>query len=381
MILNAVMCVWNEEDIIESTVKHLLAQGCSNVFIVDNASTDKTVDIAINAGAILIDSFESEYFNEFEKIAHLNTVVRDYNTQSNEDYVWWLYVDADEFPNIEGEIIVNYLNMLDNSIRAVQGYMFNHLPTHPPYHIQGYHPVDFQPLCAKSNIEKIPLLRYDKGKPHLYSSGGAHYFDTCGESISVAKKVLNIHHFNYRKLEDSICRLKNLTTKNKDGISRIDWMDKKEQISKNTSNARSMYHDRYNSIKFMYNQNKYSILMTDYLEYSYKNITRWYDINNLNIEGDTLLGKGIRNYFLKNYDLALFNFNNLLEIINDEKMKLLIFIKFALCLSFTDKTESLNILQPLFKCSDIEISNYAKNCYNVIREDKLSKHQPAKNYI
>ena len=42
MILNAVICVWNEEDIIESTVKHAFSQGCSNVFIVDNGSTDKT---------------------------------------------------------------------------------------------------------------------------------------------------------------------------------------------------------------------------------------------------------------------------------------------------------------------------------------------------
>ena len=72
---------------IESTIKHAFAQGCSNVFFVDNASTDKTVDIAINSWAILANSFESKYFNKFEKIAHLSTVVRNYNDASDEDYI------------------------------------------------------------------------------------------------------------------------------------------------------------------------------------------------------------------------------------------------------------------------------------------------------
>jgi glycosyltransferase involved in cell wall biosynthesis len=104
MLLNAVMCVWNEEDIIESSVKHLFAQGCSNVFIIDNESSDKTVDIAVNAGAKLAAKFKSKYFNEYEKIAYLNATVKNFNEQSNEDQRCWLYVFADEFPNIEGGV-------------------------------------------------------------------------------------------------------------------------------------------------------------------------------------------------------------------------------------------------------------------------------------
>ena len=78
MMLNAVICVWNDEDIIEATIKHLFAQGCSNVFIIDNFSTDDTVKNAICAGAILADSFNSKYFDELEKIYHTPFAIDDF---------------------------------------------------------------------------------------------------------------------------------------------------------------------------------------------------------------------------------------------------------------------------------------------------------------
>ena len=40
--LYAIICTWNEEDIIASTVRHAFAQGCDKVFVVDNGSTDAT---------------------------------------------------------------------------------------------------------------------------------------------------------------------------------------------------------------------------------------------------------------------------------------------------------------------------------------------------
>ena len=35
-MLYCILCVWNEEDIIASTVRHAYAQGCDRVFIIDN---------------------------------------------------------------------------------------------------------------------------------------------------------------------------------------------------------------------------------------------------------------------------------------------------------------------------------------------------------
>jgi glycosyltransferase involved in cell wall biosynthesis len=91
MIHNAVMCVWNEKGIIESTVKYCFIQGCSNVFIVDNVSTDRTVEIAIKAGAKLATTFKTEYFDEDKKVAHLNATVGYINSITSDKRVWWLY--------------------------------------------------------------------------------------------------------------------------------------------------------------------------------------------------------------------------------------------------------------------------------------------------
>jgi hypothetical protein len=339
--------------------------------MIDNASTDRTVEIAINAGAILAYSFKSKYFNEFEKIAYLNTVVKNYNDQSNENYIWWLYIDADEFPNINCKLrIIDFLGSLDFSIMAVSGYLFDHIPTHPPYNISGCHPADFMQLSVKTNTSKIPLLRYDKGKAHFYSAGGAHTFDTCGESISIALDALDIHHFNYRRPEDTINRLKLFITQSADGTSRVDWLDRREQ--RYNTNAKSMYHTRYERAKSIYSANQYKILMTDELNYSYNDLVRWYSPDLPVKTDDALLNQAIHYFFLKKYDSALFKFNDLLTIVNDYKMQMLVTVKIALCLYFTDKNESIFLIRPILKCHDAEIRDYAEKQFLRINEDELS---------
>ena len=369
------MCIWNEEDIIESSIRHLFAQGCSNVFIVDNASTDKTVENAIRAGAILAAQFESKYFDEFHKISYLNSVVKKYNEQIDTEYIWWLYVDADEFPNIDSNLtIFDFLKSLDVSIRAVQGYMFHHIPTHHPHYISSYHPVDFQPVCTKSKISKIPLLRYDKNKPHLYSDGGAHTFDTCGERISTLNDILHINHFNFRRPENTIKRIKQLTSRRPDGSSRLDMMDLSVKIAKKSKNMRSHYHSLLHRAKSIYNTSPHKILMTDGLSYNYDHIVRWYDpllpyISIVESYNDNLLFHAIHYFFLEQYDLALCKFNDLLKITNDHKLKMLIGIRIALCLSFTDKKESLSLFRSILKCNDKDIYDYAMKQFNRINGD------------
>ncbi|MDR2696621.1 MAG: glycosyltransferase family 2 protein [Deltaproteobacteria bacterium] len=374
MMLNAVMCVWKEEDIIESTVKHAFAQGCSNVFIVDNASPDRTVENAVKAGATLASAFESKYFDEIEKITHMNTVVKNYNEQSNEEHIWWLYLDDDEFPNIDCDLtIFDFLKQLDSSVRAVQGYFYDHIPTHQPYYVSGYHPADFMQLSAKTATQKIPLLRYDKNKPHLYSAGGAHTFDTCGEMIRVASDVLQIHHFKYRRPENTKSRLKELCRKRSDGSRRMDldaFMAK--QIAKDKVST-FLYH--YRRCQSEYNQNNYKIFIIDDLLYNYKNIVRFKSIDKLSAsechEYDMLLCQSIHYFFMRDYDNALFKFNDLLKITNDEILQLMITIKIAECLQFTDRAEALSLLKPMLKCKHTKIREYCIKQFQKIHEDKL----------
>jgi len=306
----------------------------------------------------------------------LNTVVRNYNEQSNEDYIWWLYIDADEFPNIDIDIsIINFLKSLDSSVRGVQGYMFDHIPTHQPYCVSGYHPVDFMQFAAKSNTTKIPLLRYDKNKQHLYSGGGAHSFDTCGEDIPIVINILDIHHFNMRRQDNTLRRLKQLTMQNSVGVRRSDWYDRREQILKKSHNAKSMYHNRYERAKLLYDENKYKILFIDELKYSYNNIVRWYNPYELKTNNDTLLSQGMHNYFLKNYDIALFKFNDLLSNVKDHKLEMLLSIKIAECISFTNKSDALSIIQPILNCLDREISEYAAKQFAKIGGSEISERE------
>ena len=373
MILNAVICVWNEEDIIESTVKHAFSQGCSNVFIVDNNSTDKTIEIAERAGAQLAVSFETKYFDELKKIGYLNSVVKKYNDGCSEEVIWWLYLDADEFPNIDSELtIIDFLRGLDSSVKAVHGNMYDHLPTHPPYIFSGYHPADCMPIACKGNT-KIPLIRYDKGEKHFYSCGGAHTLDTCGMDIMLAKDVLDIHHFNYRKPEDSIGRIRSLLTKNKDGSSRMDWMDYKDTLFNQKNSSNSFYRERYINAKLAYSANINKAMYVDTLQYNFSNLKRWYNIYDFfNIDCGTYhdsLNLGIYYYFLNEYDMALCRFNDALEKSICKKDCLLIHVKIAKCLSKTNKMDAIKILATVIRCEYEDVSLYAKSVMNNINDE------------
>lgn len=372
------MCVWNEEDIIESTIKHLFAQGCANVFIVDNNSTDRTVAVALNAGAKLAGSFESKYFNEDLKIAHLNATVKFINKNTAEDRIWWLYVDADEFPNIEGGTIAHHLNLLGSEIRAIHGYLFDHLPAHSPHHVQGYHPIDFQPVCVKTATSKIPLLRYDKGKKHLFSIGGAHDFITHRESIPTLMDILQIHHFPYRNIDATLLRLKKLIDRNNSGLKDIDW-EKERQLNHISKPIISGYQSRYDSLHSTYN-NKNLCLKTKSLLYDFKNITRWYDVNAdkefNSSDYEKQIHLAVYYFFMREYDIALCSFKDAFDICNNNETMPWLLLKMAECFSYADIDAAQNIVADLKKLNNSEIMDYIDESF-----DYIIKNNDAKNII
>lgn len=364
-MLNAVMCVWNEEDIIEATVKHAFAQGCDNVYIVDNGSTDNTVRIAVKAGAKLAIQFKSKYFNEREKIAHLNAVVQCYTSKAPEDYVWWLYIDADEFPQINGGIqIKDFVNALGTDIVGIQGFMFEHIPTHPPYYIEGYHPIDFMPLCTKTAVSKKPLVKYEKNKPHMYSAGGAHEFDTHDKNVYIISDAINIHHFPIRRPEYTLKRLKKLLYRSKTGISRIDWYDKKSKID--GGKDKSHYHSRYKYIQEVFKNNKYKSLKIHTLPYNYAHSYRWCtpscEVQDTFLcKFDKLICQALYSYFSENYDIALFRFNDAFNICKCEQLKLWIMIKMAESFSSSETESAQALLDTVKQSHHSDIIRYISN--------------------
>ena len=355
MLLNAVLCVWNEEDIIESTVRHLFAQGCANVFLIDNSSTDRTVDLAQKAGARLAASFKTEQFDEDQKVAHLNALVRHVNGTVPEERVWWLYADADEFPDINGPVtILEVLKQLDASIQAVHGNMFNHLPTHPPYHVQGYHPADFQPLCAQSSGSKIPLLRYDKGRRQFWSIGGAHDFITHGETAPTLKNFLRIHHFPHRNPACTLARSKILAQ------TRNEWYKKfLRQVHKSEALA---YAERYAQLNAIYAQNRQLALKSNTLSYAYKNLARWYDPHaDKDFEAtayEKSLAAALHHYFMESRDFALCRFKDALDLCADKPTELWLLVKLAECLAATDAAGARPLLAAAAKAGLPDLNRY-----------------------
>jgi hypothetical protein len=182
----AVLGTWMEEDIVESTVRNAFAQGAEKVFLVDNASTDATVERAVAAGATLAERYRTISHNEEVRILFMNAVVARESMASDADHVWWLWLDADEFPEgPDGMTIAQYLGTLDRRFRTVGSTYYTHFPTTKPETIRGIHPVDLQPMCEKyvskhivtcaQSHYKHPLQRFDRHDSYLMSHGGFHY--------------------------------------------------------------------------------------------------------------------------------------------------------------------------------------------------------------
>lgn len=208
--LFAVLGTWMEEDVVEATVRNAFAQGVERVFLVDNDSTDATVERATAAGATLAEKFHTETYEERVRILLMNSVVARVSLSTRAKHIWWLWMDADEFPEgPDGTTIKQYLSGLDRRFRVVGGTYFNHFPDHKPEYIPGFHPVDMQPLCELFSPPtpsycaqphwKHPLQRFDQSGPFLMSVIGFHTA-TLIMNAPVTEPVggINAHHAQYR---------------------------------------------------------------------------------------------------------------------------------------------------------------------------------------
>jgi len=209
--LFAVLGTWMEEDVVEATVRNAFAQGVEAIYLVDNASTDATVERALSAGATLAESYRTEVYQERIRMTFMNGVVARVSLASDADYVWWLWLDADEFPEgPQGVTIADYVRNLDRRFRLVGSTYYNHVPTTTPGYIPGFHPIDFQPLCERFVPDqprycdeghwKHPLQRFDRRGPFLASLQGFHGANLLmGERVIEPEGGIVTHHFPYRE--------------------------------------------------------------------------------------------------------------------------------------------------------------------------------------
>jgi hypothetical protein len=206
----AVLGTWMEEDVVEATVRNAFAQGVEAVYLVDNASTDATVERAVGAGAMLAESFDTDVYEEHVRILLMNAVVARVSLASGARHAWWLWLDADEFPEgPDAMTIRDYLATLDRRFRIVGSSYFNHFPTEKPEYLPGFHPADLQPMseffvkdrprfCPQPHW-KHPLQRFDRSGPFVMSIIGFHGANTLAAGpILEPEGGIVTHHAQYR---------------------------------------------------------------------------------------------------------------------------------------------------------------------------------------
>jgi hypothetical protein len=204
-----------EADIIEATVRNAFTQGCDRVFLVDNDSTDDTVGQALAAGAELVESVSTGGWDDNRRYAVMTAAVQSISETDGSDHIWWLWLDADEFPHgPRGLNLREYLSTLDKTFRIVGARFVNHYPSEEPHYLPGRHPLDFQPLCEELAGQgcwwfhnKHPLQRFDSGRPAITCGGGAHAAASAERPLFEPAEPIFLHHFPFRQQEVSRRRL------------------------------------------------------------------------------------------------------------------------------------------------------------------------------
>jgi Glycosyl transferase family 2 len=224
---------WMEEDIIKASIMNAFHQGCQKVFLVDNSSSDRTVQNALAVGATLAHSYKTNSYDEPLRIALMNAVMEEVTEREGGTHTWWLWFDADEFPHgPDGKPLSQYLASLDARYRVVGMRYFHHFPFEHPHYVPSYHPIQFQPLCYEQRKgacghRKHPLIRLDRGRPPIRMYEGFHRCDS-SEVLFEPSTPAFIHHFPFRRKDVTRRRMMTLCGVDGTGISRIEQQDHHE---------------------------------------------------------------------------------------------------------------------------------------------------------
>jgi hypothetical protein len=223
----AILCAWMEADVVGATVANAFAQGCDRVYLVDNDSPDDTVRVAVEAGAVLAESFSTDRFEEQLRFDIMNRVVHDVSDAEGVEHIWWLWLDADEFPQgPRGTTVREYIDGLDRRFRVVGGRFMNHYPDTEPAYLSGFHPLEFQPLCeehrqGRCGHRKHPLQRYDRHGAAITCDLGIHRAVSTERPLVEPSEAIYIHHFPYRDPNATRRRLAQLCGTDETGRTRV----------------------------------------------------------------------------------------------------------------------------------------------------------------
>lgn len=225
--LRMFVTVRNESLRLPYLLRSYFSRGVDRVFLVDNASTDNTLDIALSHVGVHVFRTEDHYRNQGYWI---DSLLRRYGVGG-----WSLVVDADEilqFPDCDSVSLKEFCRLLDSrgadALDAVLLDMYPERPLDEEEYIAGMDPLEVAPwfdpgpyaapsylfyafpdICILYSgparltggmrsrvfglspcISKFPLVRF---RPNMFLSAGAHYI----EGASIAQMRGALLHFKY----------------------------------------------------------------------------------------------------------------------------------------------------------------------------------------
>jgi hypothetical protein len=286
--LFGIIGAWMEEDVIGATVANAFAQGCERIYLIDNDSPDNTVRAAEAAGAILAESFATEQYDEMLRLEIMNRVVRDVSLGEGDEHLWWLWLDADEFPHAPaGATIAEFLAPLDRRFRIVGARFINHFPDRVPAYIPGFHPLEFQPLCEEhrmgcaSKHRKHPLQRFDRNGPEIICDRGFHRATSAELPLREPSEAIYLHHFPYREESVTRQRLATLCSNDAAGQTRVrEGDDAADGMVPRFQTLDAVYRGDWGNVRNYRVDGKFSVAQpvswTDLVTPADANFKRWY---------------------------------------------------------------------------------------------------------
>jgi len=220
--LYAVISSWFESDVIQAAVQNCFRHGCNRVYLLDNDSPDTTVATARAAGAELLESYHTDYYQEELRVKLLNQHLQRIVSTERYPVLWVVCLDADEFLHApRGLRFRDYLAHLDPTCNTVPMQSIDHYPSpgSTRHNERGLHPAEFQPLVwlrrtptfCQHGHWKHPCYRYRNGVVDGCFMRGCHTpLLKRGRCLVEPTEHLWLHHIPFRNEDFTRARLQAL---------------------------------------------------------------------------------------------------------------------------------------------------------------------------
>lgn len=202
MSVAAVMLVKDEADIIETTVRHLLASGVDEVIVGENLSTDGTVEIlealAVETGTVVVYSDAEVGYYQDRKTTELAQLAL------LRGHRWVIPCDADEIwhPN-DLRPLGDFLAGVGPDVMLVEALVYNHLAT------------DADDPDETNPVRRLRWRQRNHGmkkvacrlRPDLRIHMGNHDASTDGSAVRAGG--LSVRHFSWRSADQYVRKIRN----------------------------------------------------------------------------------------------------------------------------------------------------------------------------